>query len=71
MGLESSHPTSVDYLVKAALLCLCFSLDMSYRNGTDVDAKAAVEVFSKLGYKIKFFNDQTVGQMRQLMLSGN
>ncbi|XP_030251201.1 caspase-3-like [Sparus aurata] len=45
------------------------STNMSYRNGTDVDAKAAVEVFSKLGYKIKFFNDQTVGQMRQLMLS--
>lgn len=60
---ESSHPTSVEYL--------CFSLDMSYRNGTDVDAKAAVEVFSELGYKIKFFNDQTVGQMRQLMLNGN
>ena len=44
---------------------------MNYRNGTDVDAAAAAKVFSNLGYKVKFFNDQTVRQMKQLMLSGN
>ncbi|XP_041799752.1 caspase-3-like [Chelmon rostratus] len=45
------------------------STQMSTRNGTDVDAAAAVKIFSGLGYKIRFFNDQTVKQMKQLMLS--
>lgn len=42
---------------------------MSPRNGTDVDAAAAGKVFSALGYKVKFYNDQTVGQMKEAMLS--
>ncbi|KAM9357156.1 caspase-3b isoform 1-T1 [Symphorus nematophorus] len=45
------------------------STSMSARNGTDVDAATAVKLFTALGYQIKFFNDQTVGQMKQLMLS--
>ncbi|XP_076595841.1 caspase-3-like [Chaetodon auriga] len=45
------------------------STQMSARNGTDVDAANAVKTFSSLGYKIKFVNDQTVEQMKRLMLS--
>ncbi|XP_073343312.1 caspase-3-like [Pagrus major] len=45
------------------------STHMSYRNGTDVDAAAAMKVFRDLGYKVQVFNDQTVEQMKQLMLS--
>ncbi|XP_070769009.1 caspase-3-like [Enoplosus armatus] len=45
------------------------STRMSPRNGTDVDAASAVKTFTDLGYKIRFFNDQTAGQMRQLMSS--
>ncbi|XP_053186847.1 caspase-3a [Scomber japonicus] len=40
---------------------------MNQRNGTDVDAANAMKVFSKLGYKAKVFNDQTVGQMVQIL----
>ncbi|KAI7801317.1 caspase-3b [Triplophysa rosa] len=40
---------------------------MGVRNGTDMDAKNAVEVFSKLGFKIKISNDQTVSQMRDML----
>ncbi|XP_054453364.1 caspase-3-like [Anoplopoma fimbria] len=40
---------------------------MSARNGTDVDAAAAVQAFSKLGYKVNVANDQTVKQMKQLL----
>ncbi|CAJ1057958.1 caspase-3-like [Xyrichtys novacula] len=43
--------------------------NMSTRNGTDVDAATAVKCFSALGYEIKFVNDQTVAQIKQLMLS--
>lgn len=50
---------------------LCVSLEMSVRNGTDVDAGIAAKTFSDLGYKIKFANDQTVKEMTELMLSGN
>ncbi|XP_049897851.1 caspase-3-like [Epinephelus moara] len=40
---------------------------MNARNGTDVDAAAAVQIFSKLGYKCQVANDQTVEQMKQLL----
>ncbi|KAM6999929.1 caspase-3-like [Tautogolabrus adspersus] len=43
--------------------------NMSTRNGTDVDGATAVKIFSGLGYKIKFANDQTVEQMKELMMS--
>ena len=48
---------------------LCFS-GMNKRNGTDVDAANAMKVFSKLGYKVKTYNDQTVEQMKQVLTSG-
>ncbi|KAK2890816.1 hypothetical protein Q8A67_013459 [Cirrhinus molitorella] len=40
---------------------------MGVRNGTDQDAKNVIETFSKLGFKIKFNNDQTVSQMRDVL----
>uniref|UniRef100_A0A1A8RAG8 Caspase-3 n=1 Tax=Nothobranchius rachovii TaxID=451742 RepID=A0A1A8RAG8_9TELE len=40
---------------------------MNQRNGTDVDAANASKVFSKLGYKVKVYNDQTVGQIVQVL----
>lgn len=43
---------------------------MNTRNGTDVDAGNAMKVFSSLGYKVKVHNDQTVEQMKQLLVSG-
>lgn len=43
---------------------------MNQRNGTDVDAANAMKVFAKLGYKAKVFNDQTVGQMVQILTEG-
>lgn len=49
------------------LLC---SEGMNQRNGTDVDAANAMKVFSKLGYKVKVYNDQTVEQMKQILISG-
>ncbi|XP_059202703.1 caspase-3-like [Centropristis striata] len=39
--------------------------NMSLRNGTDVDAAAAVKTFSALGYKVQVANDQTVDQMNE------
>lgn len=45
------------------------STQMSFRNGTDVDAENAMKTFSRLGYKMRFANDQSVAQMNQLMLS--
>ncbi|KAF1384381.1 hypothetical protein PFLUV_G00117740 [Perca fluviatilis] len=47
------------------------STGMSARNGTDVDAAAAIETFTKLGYKINFKTDQTVAQMKQLLSSAS
>lgn len=44
------------------------STGMNTRNGTDHDAAIAVKTFSGLGYKVMFFNDQTVKEMNQLML---
>lgn len=43
---------------------------MNTRNGTDVDAANAMRVFSKLGYKVKVHNDQTVEQIKRLLISG-
>lgn len=43
---------------------------MNQRNGTDVDAANAMRVFTKLGYKAKVYNDQTVEQMTQVLASG-
>ncbi|XP_068176794.1 caspase-3a [Antennarius striatus] len=40
---------------------------MNQRNGTDVDAANAMNVFTKLGYKVKVYNDQTVDQMKQVL----
>ncbi|KAM9363859.1 caspase-3a [Symphorus nematophorus] len=42
---------------------------MNQRNGTDVDAANAMKVFTKLGYKVKVYNDQTVEQMKQVLIS--
>lgn len=47
------------------------SADMTARNGTDVDAADAMKTFSKLGYKVTVANDQTGGQMKQLLRDGN
>ncbi|KAJ3615026.1 hypothetical protein NHX12_018594 [Muraenolepis orangiensis] len=40
---------------------------MNQRNGTDMDAGNAMQVFGKLGYKVKVFNDQTVDQIKQVL----
>ncbi|XP_072240942.1 caspase-3a [Leuresthes tenuis] len=40
---------------------------MNQRNGTDVDAANAMKVFSKLGYKVKVYNDQSVDQMKRVL----
>ncbi|XP_070838161.1 caspase-3a [Chaetodon trifascialis] len=42
---------------------------MNQRNGTDVDAANAMKVFTKLGYKVKIYNDQTVEQLKQVLTS--
>lgn len=42
---------------------------MNQRNGTDVDAANAMKVFSKLGYKAKVYNDLTVENMKQVLIS--
>ncbi|KAK7929010.1 hypothetical protein WMY93_005405 [Mugilogobius chulae] len=43
---------------------------MNQRNGTDVDAANAMNVFAKLGYKVKIYNDQSVEQMKQVFEGG-
>lgn len=40
---------------------------MNQRNGTDVDAGNAMNVFQKLGYTVKVYNDQTVTQIIQVL----
>ncbi|KAG7279549.1 hypothetical protein CRUP_034650 [Coryphaenoides rupestris] len=40
---------------------------MNQRNGTDMDAGNAMQVFGKLGYKVRVFNDQTVEQIVQVL----
>ncbi|XP_056265983.1 caspase-3a [Pseudoliparis swirei] len=42
---------------------------MNQRNGTDVDAANAVKVFGKLGYKVKVYNDQSVEEMKRVLVS--
>ncbi|XP_070770392.1 caspase-3a [Enoplosus armatus] len=42
---------------------------MNKRNGTDVDAANAMKVFTKLGYQVKVYNDQTVDQMKHVLTS--
>ncbi|XP_071361059.1 caspase-3a [Trachinotus anak] len=44
---------------------------MNQRNGTDVDAANVMKVFSKLGYKAKVYNDQTVEQMKQVLTAAS
>ncbi|XP_047440637.1 caspase-3-like [Mugil cephalus] len=44
------------------------STGMSMRNGTDVDASCALKTFSSLGYKATVVNDQTVAQMKELLI---
>lgn len=43
---------------------------MNQRNGTDVDAGNAMQMFLKLGYKAKVYNDQTVDQIKKLLSAG-
>ncbi|XP_061100835.1 caspase-3a isoform X1 [Conger conger] len=43
------------------------STGMNVRNGTDVDAANMMQTFTKLGYKVKVYNDQTVDQIRQVL----
>ncbi|KAM8848244.1 caspase-3b isoform 1-T2 [Synchiropus picturatus] len=43
------------------------STNMGFRNGTDLDAAAAVKTFMQLGYTVKVENDLTVQQMVKLM----
>lgn len=43
------------------------STGMSPRNGTDVDAAAAIKTFSELGYNVSVANDRTVEQMKELL----
>ena len=47
-----------------------FASGMNQRNGTDVDAANAMKAFAKLGYKVKVYNDQTVEQLKQVLLAG-
>ena len=44
---------------------------MKARNGTDLDAAAAMKTFSEMGYKVQFANDQTVTEMKTLLCNGN
>lgn len=50
----------------------CSSLlsGMNQRNGTDVDAGNVLNVFQKLGYTVKVYNDQTVAQIMQVLTAG-
>lgn len=43
---------------------------MNQRNGTDVDAGNVMNVFRKLGYIVKVYNDQTVAQIKQVLTAG-
>ncbi|KAM9795388.1 caspase-3-like [Neosynchiropus ocellatus] len=43
------------------------STNMGFRNGTDLDAAAAMKTFRQLGYNVKVENDLTVDQMVGLM----
>lgn len=43
---------------------------MNQRNGTDVDAGNMMNVFRKLGYTVKVYNDQTAQQIVQVLTAG-
>nr|ASJ77389.1 caspase-3 [Megalobrama amblycephala] len=43
------------------------STGMNQRNGTDVDAGNVMNVFRKLGYTVRVYNDQTVAQIKQVL----
>ncbi len=43
---------------------------MGVRNGTDEDAKNVMQTFINLGFKINISNDQTVSQMRNILIKG-
>ncbi|KAI4819055.1 hypothetical protein KUCAC02_004336 [Chaenocephalus aceratus] len=47
------------------------STGMTARNGTDLDAAAAMKTFSEMGYKVQFANDQTVKEMKQLLCNAS
>ncbi|KAK5865228.1 hypothetical protein PBY51_016408 [Eleginops maclovinus] len=47
------------------------STGMNTRNGTDLDAAAAMKTFSEMGYKVQFANDQTVNEMKQLLCNAS
>lgn len=64
------HETAHSYISMCLKKCLLGSEGMNQRNGTDIDAANAMKVFSKLGYKVKIYNDQTVEQMKQILISG-
>lgn len=57
-------------IYSALPFCLCVFVGMNTRNGTDVDAASVMQTFSKLGYKTEVVNDQTVAQMKKVLLSG-
>uniref|UniRef100_A0A3B3D026 Caspase-3 n=1 Tax=Oryzias melastigma TaxID=30732 RepID=A0A3B3D026_ORYME len=44
---------------------------MNQRNGTDIDAASALKVFSKLGYKVNIYNDQTVNQIKRILIDAS
>jgi caspase 3 len=52
------------------LSILSGSKGMNQRNGTDMDAGNAMQVFKKLGYKVKVYNDQSIDQIQQVLSSG-
>lgn len=75
LNCAKRHILCLDLVVDADIegllnILLCISSGMSARNGTDVDGATAIKCFTSLGYKIKFANDQTVDQIKKLMLSG-
>lgn len=63
------HLLLFDYQLLIIILCFVFK-GMNQRNGTDVDAANVMKVFTKLGYKVKIYNDQTVDQMKLVLTSG-
>ncbi|KAM3864779.1 caspase-3-like [Diretmus argenteus] len=44
---------------------------MNQRNGTDVDAGNVLKVFGILGYKVKVYNDQTVDQIKRVLMAAS
>ncbi|XP_076746771.1 caspase-3 isoform X1 [Maylandia zebra] len=44
---------------------------MGTRNGTDADAASVAKTFKNLGYKVQILNDQTVAEMKRLLLDAS